>query len=136
MENVASTTAIFGPESDPGSGRVEDYQVLLDHLADDVVFKVTIPEGTPISGVFRGKQAVAGCFARLGSIAVFHQERPQRYIADGDRLIVLGDDSFDIRKNGVTARSECATVVTFRDGLITGILIILDLSALAEACPA
>jgi ketosteroid isomerase-like protein len=31
---------------------------MLDHLADDVVFEVTIPEGTPISGEFRGKQAV------------------------------------------------------------------------------
>jgi hypothetical protein len=134
VENVASTTAIFGPESDPGRGREEDYRVLLDHLANDVVFEVTIPEGTPISGVFRGKQAVAGCFARLGSIAVFHQERSQRYIADGDRVIVLGDDSCEIRKNGVTARSEHATVVTFRDGLITSILIVLDLSALAEAC--
>ena len=136
MENVANTTAIFGPESDPGSGREEDYQVRLDHLADDVVFEVTILEGTLISGVFRGRPGVAGCFARLGSIAVFQQERPQRYIADGDRLIVVGDDSFDIRENGVTARSECATVVTFRDGLITGIPIILDLSALAEACRA
>jgi hypothetical protein len=109
VENVAITTAIFGPESDPGSGREEDYQVLLDHLADDVVFRVTIPEGTPISGELRGKQAVADCFARLGSIAALHQEQPQQYIVDGDRVVVLGDDSFERKQNGVTARSEYAT---------------------------
>lgn len=37
----------------------EDWQPLIDHLAEDVVFKATIPDGTPISGEFRGKQAVA-----------------------------------------------------------------------------
>jgi hypothetical protein len=38
----------------------EDSQPLIDHLAaDEGVFKATIPKGTPISGKFRGKQAVA-----------------------------------------------------------------------------
>jgi uncharacterized protein (TIGR02246 family) len=131
--NLAIAKAIFGPESDPGSGRADDYRVLLDHLADDVVFKATIPEHTPISGEFRGKQAVADYFARLDQVAVFHQERPQQYIADGDRVVVLGDDSFEIRANGTTAHSEYATIVDYRDGLITSILIIQDLTAIADA---
>jgi ketosteroid isomerase-like protein len=37
-----------------------DWQPLLDRLADDVVFSVTIPDGTPISGEVRGKAAVKG----------------------------------------------------------------------------
>jgi hypothetical protein len=35
----------------------DDWQPLIDHLADDVVFKATIPDGTPISRELRGKQA-------------------------------------------------------------------------------
>ena len=46
---------------------------------------------------------------------------------------MLGDDSFEIRKSGATARSESAIVADFRDGLITRVLIIQDLSAIADA---
>jgi len=55
-DNIAVTRAIFGPESDPGSGREEDHQALLDHLADDVVFRATVPDGTPISGELHGSR--------------------------------------------------------------------------------
>ena len=133
MDNVTLAKSIFSTEHDPGSGRAGDFQLLLDHLDDDVVFKATIPDGTPISGEFRGKQAVADYFQHLGEVAVFRQERPQEYFADGDRVVVLGDDSFEIRKSGATARSEYAIVVDFRDGLITSVLIIQDLSAVVSA---
>jgi hypothetical protein len=56
MDNFTSAKSIF---------EAEDFQPLLDRLADDVVFKATIPEGTPISGEFRGKQAVVDYFATL-----------------------------------------------------------------------
>jgi hypothetical protein len=36
----------------------DDWQPRLDHLAEDVVFKVTVPTGTPISGELHGKQAI------------------------------------------------------------------------------
>jgi len=55
---------------------LEDWQLLIDHLADDVVFKVTIGEGTPISPELRGKQAVAGHLLNLGDLLEFRQEVP------------------------------------------------------------
>jgi ketosteroid isomerase-like protein len=124
MDNIALAKSIF---------QAEDFQPLLDRLADDVVFKATIPEGTPISGEFRGKRAVIGYFATLGEVATFRQEEPLEFFGDCERVVVLGDDSFEIKKSGTTARSEYAIVVDFRDGLITSILIIQDLSAIADA---
>jgi hypothetical protein len=94
MDNLEITNTIFSPEHDPGSGRPEDAQRLIEPLADDVVFKVTIPDGTPISGQFRGKQAVVDHLTRLGQIAVFRQEKAQEYFANGDRVVVLGENSF------------------------------------------
>ncbi len=124
MDNIALAKSIF---------EAEDFRPLLDHLADDVSFKATIPEGTPISGEFRGKQAVVEYFANLGDVAEFRQEKPLEFFGGGGRVVVLGDDSFEIKKSGVTARSEYAIVADFGDGLITSILIIQDLSAIADA---
>ena len=60
MDNITLAKSIF---------EAEDFQPLLEHLADDVVFKATIPKGTPISGEFRGKQAVVDYFTWSSSAA-------------------------------------------------------------------
>lgn len=112
----------------------EDWQMLIDRLADDVVFKVTIPDGTPISGELSGKQAVADHLMNLGNLLEFRQERPLEYFGGGDRVVVLGRENFEVKKSGVTiSGSEYADVIDFRDGLITRFLIIQDLSAFVDA---
>jgi ketosteroid isomerase-like protein len=112
----------------------DDWQPLIDHLAEDVVFKATIPDGTPISGELQGKQAVVEHLMNLGNVLVFRSEQPQEYFEGGDRVVVLGKESIDIVKNGVTVpHSEYATVLDFRDGLITRFLVIQDLTAVVDA---
>jgi hypothetical protein len=112
----------------------EDWQPLIDHLADDVVFKATIPDGTPISGEFRGKQAVVDHLARLGKILEFRQERPREFFGNGERVVFLGTESVEIKKSGITVPdSEYATVLDFHHGLITRFLVIQDLSAVVDA---
>jgi ketosteroid isomerase-like protein len=111
-----------------------NWQPLLDHLAEDVVFKVTVPEGTPISGELRGKQAVTGHFERLGELLEFRQEEPMEFFGNGRRVVVLGKESVEVKQSGVTVPgSEYATVLDFRDGLITRFLVIQDMSAFADA---
>jgi ketosteroid isomerase-like protein len=127
MENIELARRLINPPDD-------NWQPLLDHLADDVVFKVTVPDGTPISGELRGKQAVIGHFERLGELLEFRQEKPMEFYGDGDRVVVLGQESVEIKKSGETvAGSEYADVLDFRDGLITRFLVIQDMSAFAEA---
>jgi ketosteroid isomerase-like protein len=112
----------------------EDWQPLIDHLAEDVMFKATIPDGTPISGEFRGKQAVVDHLVRLGDILEFRQERPREFFGNGERVVFLGTESVEIKKSGITVReSEYATVLDFHDGLITRFLVIQDLSAVVDA---
>lgn len=113
--------------------RVMDVKPLLDHMAEDVVWKVTIPDGTPLSGEFRGKQAVTGYFALLPEIAEFHQEKPLEFIDHGDQVIVLGEDSILVKKTGETFRSEYATVTDFHQGLITRMVVIQNLCGIADA---
>jgi ketosteroid isomerase-like protein len=112
----------------------DDWHPLIDHLADDVVFKATIPDGTPISGAFRGKQAVVDHLVRLGDILEFRQEQPLQFFGNGDRVVILGKETVDVKKSGVTVPgSEYATILEFHDGLITRFLVIQDLSAVLDA---
>jgi uncharacterized protein len=112
----------------------EDWQPLIDHLADGVVFKATIPDGTPISGEFRGKQAVVDHLARLGKILEFRQERPREFFGNGERVVFLGTESVEIKRSGITVPdSEYATVLDFHHGLITRFLVIQALSAVVDA---
>lgn len=114
--------------------RTWNFAPLITQLADDVVFRVTVPEGTPLSGEFRGKDAVARYFTKiLPSVAVFRQQAPMEFIAYGERVIILGDDAYTLKKTGDTFRSPYAMIVTYRGEDITNILIIQDLHGLAAA---
>jgi ketosteroid isomerase-like protein len=112
----------------------EDWPRLIDHLADDVVFKATIPDGTPVSGEFRGKPAVVEHLLNLGNVIRFRQEKPLQYFGDGERVVVLGTETVEIQKNGVTVSgSEYATVFDFEDGFVTQFSVIQDLTAVVDA---
>ena len=125
MDNISLARSLL--ESD-------DWQALIDHLADDVVFKATIPEGTPISGERRGKGAVVEHLTNLGDILEFRLEEPQEYFGRGDRVVVLGKESVEVKASGITVpHSEYATVLDIRNGLITRFLVIQDLTAVVDA---
>jgi ketosteroid isomerase-like protein len=112
----------------------EDWPRLIDRLAEDVVFKVTIPEGTPISGEFRGREAVVEHLLNLGNILEFRQEKPLEFFGNGERVVVLGTESLEIKKNGVSVpHSEYATVLDFQDGQVTRFSVIQDLTAVVDA---
>jgi ketosteroid isomerase-like protein len=111
-----------------------NWQPLLDHLAEDVLFRVTIPEGTPISGEFRGKQAVVEHFQGLDDLLEFEQEEPMQFFADRDRVVVIGRESLKVKKSGEIVRgSDYADVLRFRDGRIAEFLVIQDLTAVMNA---
>ena len=125
QENIAFATSVL---------ETEDWPRLIDRLADDVVFKVTIPDGTPVSGEFRGKQAVVEHLLNLGNLLEFRQEKPLEFFGNGERVVVLGTESVEIKKNGVTVpNSEYATILDFHDGLVTRFSVIQDLTAVVDA---
>jgi hypothetical protein len=101
------------------------YSSLAARLAEDVVFEVTPPEGVPTSAERRGKQAVLDYFTSLGDIVTFWRVR---CLGDGERVVVVGAESFTIPRYGVTLGGEFALLLTVCNGLITRFLIIEELS--------
>lgn len=128
MGNIALARSLMD------AGNAGNWRPLVDRLADDVTFTVTVPDGTPMAKQVRGKEAVAEHLAGLGELIEFKQEQPSEYFEDGDRVVLLGLESYEIKKTGdVISGSHYATVLDFRQGMITSFLIIQDLSAFADA---
>jgi ethanolamine utilization protein EutQ len=124
MDNVAVLERIWGPME---RGESTDYQPFFDLLDDDVVFTTSV-------GELRGKQAVIHYFTHAGELLEFRPyERPQEYFGNGDRVVIVGEETFRVRATGVTSRVPWAWVYTLDSGLITRIEAIEDLSAVADA---
>lgn len=128
-DNIELTKGILPPDFDLSG----DNRALFDALAEDVVLKVTIRAGTPISSEIHGKQAVIEAFKRLGDVAEFWTENPQQYLGDGNRVVVIGSGTLEMRESGASAQSEYAIVVDYREGFVARILVIQDFSATAAA---
>jgi ethanolamine utilization protein EutQ len=124
IDNVAALRRIWEPME---RGESTDYQPFFDLLHDEVVFTTSV-------GELRGKRAVIHYFTHGGELLEFQPfERPSEYFGNGDRVVIVGEETFRVKASGVTARVPWAWVHDFRDGLITRIESIEDLSAVADA---
>lgn len=126
-------------ETESSERTITDLQPYFDLLADDVVLKVEAPEDA--SGLYlgevRGKQALIDMYtAALNGEGIEENdlERPLEFVGKGERVVVLGSERYKIKKDGVTARNkEFALVMDFRDGKITRVQQIGDLSEYVAA---
>jgi ketosteroid isomerase-like protein len=107
----------------------QDLEAALDLIADDVAFVVTNPEGDPGRVEASGKSAVADYFGALGAIVSFWRLTVE---ANGDRVLVLGDESFVL--NGVVeAGSDFEFVVDVEGGVIVRFEVVENASAVRVA---
>jgi hypothetical protein len=109
-----------------------DLGPLLDHLADDVVFAVTAPEGGPALLRGRGKPVVHDYFAALGDLITFWQVKSSW---SGGPVVVVAEERFTLQPCDLAVQSELALIFDVRGDLITRLLVVEDppaVAALAE----
>lgn len=120
-----------------GHQESSDYLPYVDRLADDVTLRWSVPAGTPFSGDFRGKAAVAELLTvtRPGLLAGISLCGSPRYLEQGDRVVVIGAEDYVIRATGVAVRNNRFLArLRFRDEMITSIIEIRDFSQFVDAC--
>lgn len=136
--NVALARRAYGDlvEHRDAQRQSSDFQPYIDLLAEDVVFGYAAPPGTPVSEVLRGKAAVVEFMTTTSTALVddISLDRPLEFFGNGDRVVVLGSESYTIKKTGAPATNkEFAVVMDFRDGRIVRVLQIKDLSDFVQA---
>jgi ketosteroid isomerase-like protein len=99
---------------------------LIELLANDVEFEVASGGDAPGCRKHSGRQAVADYFDELGDLPAFW--RVEEYNAVGGRVIAWGDESFTVEGCGLEGGAEFALVFDLRQGRVTRLLMIEDLS--------
>lgn len=95
-----------------------DVPAALSAFADDI--RWVEADGFPLRGTYVGPQAVLeGVFMRLEEIGDHFAVVPERFVADGDTVVALGDITWRHKGTGAPASVKMAHVWTLRDGKAT-----------------
>jgi uncharacterized protein len=121
---VQEMFAAFGRGDVPG---------VLSKLADDVEWRLAGPTEITYAGTRRGREQVGEFFKVLGESVEFEQFEPQEYIAQGDKVVVLGHERQRVKATGEVVEDDWAMVFTLRGGKITKFRNYEDTAAVAAA---
>ena len=122
-DNVAVLRSVWGPLE---RGESQDFQAFFDLFTDDVVFKTAV-------GEVRGKETVMRYFAGTAGMLEFDPfVTPLEYFGDGDRVVQLGYEKFTVKETGAEHEGEWAFVYDMRDGLVSRIVNIQDMSGVGQ----
>ena len=120
---VQSGYAAFGRGDIPG---------LLSMLDASVEWRTPGASDRPTAGTRRGPAEVGDFFRALNELIEFEQFEPQSFLADGDRVVVLGVDRFKVKGGSGKSLAEAwCHVFTVRDGKIVAFQEYIDTAALA-----
>ncbi|HEX3558157.1 MAG TPA: nuclear transport factor 2 family protein [Pyrinomonadaceae bacterium] len=108
-------------------------EALLGQLSDDVDWRLPETEGVPFAGARRGQAQVAEFFSTLADAQATLRFEPREFVAQGDKVVALGDYSWRVKKNGREYGGDWAHVFTIREGKITGFHEYMDTAAASDA---
>jgi ketosteroid isomerase-like protein len=110
-----------------------DVPGLLAMIAEDAEWSAPGPEVVPYFGERRGRDGALEFFKRLGENVEFESFEPGDFIAEGERVVVLGFERGRVRRTGKTFDNAWALVFTVRGGMVAGLRIYENTAAIAEA---
>ena len=110
-----------------------DMTALMELLADDVEWHTPDVAGVAFSGKRHGKAGVADYFHLLGEAEEFIVFEPREFIAQGERVAVLGRSHLRVKETGRMVDSAWVHIFTLRNGRVTQFLELYDTAALEHA---
>jgi ketosteroid isomerase-like protein len=123
LQLVKDGYAAFGRGDLPG---------LLSLLTEDVVWDFP-GDGLPMAGSYRGQDGVASFFEKLRQETDILEFQPREFLADGDRVVVVGWERMKIKSTGRGAEIDWVMSFTIRDGKIAKFREYTDTKAIADA---
>ena len=113
-------------------GRGELDQVLAC-MEEQVEWELPDVPGLPFTGKRRGCEQVAEFFRLLGEMQTVREYTPKEFIAQGDKVVVLGHGAWTVKDTGMDFESDWVHVFTIRDGRIAAFREFLDTNIAVEA---
>ena len=107
-----------------------DIQAVLATFDDQIALQTPGPPELPLAGSRRGIAQVAQFFQLLTDLLDITRFEPRQFIARGDQVIVIGDDTARVRPTGRSLEFRWTHVFTLRDGRIVAFEEFNDTSAL------
>lgn len=94
-----------------------DVDSVLGAMSDNVVWEIAGPSNVPYAGIRHGKKEWMGYLTGLGAVEVLAFE-PTEFLADKDKVVVLGSERLRVKSNGNIIDEKFAQVITFADGRV------------------
>jgi ketosteroid isomerase-like protein len=109
-----------------------DVAGLLDLMAEDVVWEIP-GAGLPLAGTYHGREGVASFFQKLSAQAEIQDFQPREFLADGNRVLVVGWERTKLRATNRTVEVDWVMAFTVRDGKIASYRQYTDTKLIASA---
>jgi len=109
-----------------------DLAGLLALMADDVVWEIP-GQGLPLAGTYRGREGVASFFHKLGEQTEIVDFQAREFVADGDRVLVVGWERVKVRATGRAVDLDWVMAFTVRNGKVVAYRQYSDTKAMSDA---
>ncbi len=113
------------------AGNIEGFLELIDDSCEWVVSRPR--DNLPYLGSYRGRAEIGQFFGRLAETIDITAFEPREFIAQGDRVVVLGSSTATNKATGKSASQDWAHAVTIIDGKIHAFQGYDDTAAAVEA---
>ncbi|MBW4618474.1 MAG: nuclear transport factor 2 family protein [Cyanosarcina radialis HA8281-LM2] len=110
-----------------------DVRSLLNSLAEDVRWQLPEMENVPFAGTWHGRERVEQFFSTVAQAQDVIEFEPEDFIAQDDKVVVLGRFSHRVRSTGKVSTSPWAHVWTLKDGKVTHFYEYVDTAAVSRA---
>ncbi len=116
MNVQANTELIQQAYRDFNAGEI---QALLNSYAEDIRWNLPEVENLPFSGRRQGREEVARFFSELAEAQEPLEFEAREFIAQGNRVVVLGHYRWRVKATGRDYASDYAHVWTIKGGKVT-----------------
>ena len=110
-----------------------DIQRLLGLLAQDIEWELPEVEGIPFTGKRRGLAQASDFFRILAECQEPREFRPDRFIAQGDQVVVLGHGAYTVKVTGAEYSDDWCHVFRIAGGKIASFKEYCDTYKAAQA---
>lgn len=106
-----------------------DLPAVFAQMDPEIVWHGRYAAGVPIDGEWRGVQGVGAMFSKLGETTAIEAFAPTEFIAQGDKVVVLGHERVRVPATGKTYENPWVHVYTVRDGKVAAVTTYNDSAA-------